>query len=221
MAAELGGDGGGKHKKGGKPKGKKQSTRIDFTPMVDLGFLLITFFMLTTTLSKPTTMEVNLPSKEKVNKEDQTKVAESSAITVILGEADKIYYYEGNTPLTADSIKITDFSTEEPGKGIRNILLAKQAPFRSRIKKAIEENPICKDCPEEQKKQQEAVLKKMISGIKGEKLATTLMIKATDKSKYKNLVDIVDEMNICDIGKYAIVDLSQQEKGFLTSRNLK
>jgi len=61
----------------------------------------------------------------------------------------------------------------------------------------------------------------MISGIKGEKLATTLMIKATDKSKYKNLVDIVDEMNICDIGKYAIVDLSQQEKQFLTVRNLK
>ena len=76
MAAELGGDGGGKHK-GGKPKGKKQSTRIDFTPMVDLGFLLITFFMLTTTMSKPQTMEVNLPSKEKVKQDDQTKVAES------------------------------------------------------------------------------------------------------------------------------------------------
>ena len=220
MAAELGGDGGGKHKKGGKPKGKKQSTRIDFTPMVDLGFLLITFFMLTTTMSKPTTMEVNLPSKEKVNQEDQTKVAESSAITVILGESDKIYYYEGNTPVIADSIKITDFSTQ-PGKGIRSILLAKQAPYRLRIKKAIADNPICNECLEEKKKQQEEVLRKIISGIKGEKKATTLMIKATDKSKYKNLVDIVDEMNICDIGKYAIVDLSQQEKGFLTARNLK
>lgn len=211
MAAELGGDGGGKHK-GGKPKGKKQSTRIDFTPMVDLGFLLITFFMLTTTMSKPQTMEVNLPSKEKVNKEEQTKVAESSAITVILGENDKVYYYEGNAPSVADSIKVTSFA---PNGGIRDVLLAKQAPWRSKIKAAKAKLP-----PKPTTTQMEA-LRKEISGIKGEKLATTLMIKATDNSKFKNLVDIVDELNICEIGKYAIVDLNDQEKALLTSKNLK
>ena len=64
-------------------------------------------------------------------------------------------------------------------------------------------------------------LRKEISGIKGEKLATTMLIKATDNSKYKNLVDIVDELNICEIGKYAIVDLNDQEKAMLTAKNLK
>ena len=211
MAAELGGDGGGKHK-GGKPKGKKQSTRIDFTPMVDLGFLLITFFMLTTTMSKPQTMEVNLPSKEKVNKKEQTKVAESSAITVILGEFGKVYYYVGNTPAVADSIKVTSFA---PSGGIRDVLLAKQAPWISKIKAAKAKLPTNPTAA-----QMEA-LRKEVSGIKGEKLATTMMIKATDNSKYKNLVDIVDELNICEIGKYAIVDLNDQEKAMLTAKNLK
>lgn len=211
MAAELGGDGGGKHK-GGKPKGKKQSTRIDFTPMVDLGFLLITFFMLTTTMSKPQTMEVNLPSKEKVKQDDQTKVAESSAITVILGEFGKVYYYEGNTPAVADSIKISSFAASG---GIRDVLLAKQAPWISKIKAAKSK------LPNNPSAEQMEALRKEISGIKGEKLATTMLIKATDNSKYKNLVDIVDELNICEIGKYAIVDLNDQEKAMLTAKNLK
>lgn len=211
MAAELGGDGGGKHK-GGKPKGKKQSTRIDFTPMVDLGFLLITFFMLTTTMSKPQTMEVNLPSKEKVKQDDQTKVAESSAITVILGEFGKVYYYEGNTPAVADSIKISSFAASG---GIRDVLLAKQAPWISKIKAAKSK------LPNNPSAAQMEALRKEISGIKGEKLATTMLIKATDNSKYKNLVDIVDELNICEIGKYAIVDLNDQEKAMLTAKNLK
>jgi biopolymer transport protein ExbD len=208
MAAELGGDGGGKHK-GGKPKGKKQSTRIDFTPMVDLGFLLITFFMLTTTMSKPQTMEVNLPSKEKVKTEDQTKVAESSAITVILGEFGKVYYYTGNTPAVADSIKVTSFA---PNGGIRDVLLAKQAPWIAQIKELKKKYSDPKDME---------TLRKAISGVKGEKLATTMMIKSTDEAKFKNLVDIVDEMTICEIGKYAIVDLSDQDKALLKSRNLK
>src|ERR1700744_1257644 len=78
VMAELDTSGGG-HKKGpGVKKGKKLSTRIDLTPMVDLGFLLITFFMYTTTLAKPKTMEINMPYKDpKMKEEDQSKVKES------------------------------------------------------------------------------------------------------------------------------------------------
>ena len=119
--AEIEGGGGG-HKKGGKPKGKKLSTRVDFTPMVDLGFLLITFFMLTTSMNKPKTMEINMPVKDKVEEVDKTKVKASQAITVLLTENDKIVYYfinektsEPETPI------ITDFSKS----GIRSTLLTK------------------------------------------------------------------------------------------------
>src|SRR5436190_23908853 len=97
--AEIAQEGG---KKGdGKKRSKKMSTKIDFTPMVDLGFLLITFFMLTTTLAKPKTMEINMPEKEDVL--DSTKVKASTALTVILSENDKIFYYfgigeDGNPP---------------------------------------------------------------------------------------------------------------------------
>src|ERR1700709_1107015 len=94
--AELDTSGGG-HKKGpGVKKGKKLSTRIDLTPMVDLGFLLITFFMFTTTLAKPKTMEINMPYKDpNIPIEDQSKIKESVALTVLLSKNHKIYYYEG------------------------------------------------------------------------------------------------------------------------------
>ncbi|HXH19667.1 MAG TPA: biopolymer transporter ExbD, partial [Chitinophagales bacterium] len=122
MAAEIEQGGGGK-KKGKKVRAKKMSTRIDFTPMVDLGFLLITFFMLTTTLSKPQTMEINMPEKDNVT--DPTKIKESTALTVILTANDKIYYYFG-IPDSVGGLQMetTDF---DPKKGIRKLLLEKNA----------------------------------------------------------------------------------------------
>src|SRR6201986_4690536 len=94
--AELDTSGGG-HKKGpGVKKGKKLSTRIDLTPMVDLGFLLITFFMFTTTLAKPKTMEINMPYKDPNLKiEDQNKIKNSVALTILLSKNHRIFYYEG------------------------------------------------------------------------------------------------------------------------------
>ena len=95
--AEMDTSSSGGHKQGpGVKKGKKLSTRIDLTPMVDLGFLLITFFMYTTTLARPKTMEINMPYKDpKLKQEDQNKLKASVALTVLLSKSGHIYYYEG------------------------------------------------------------------------------------------------------------------------------
>jgi biopolymer transport protein ExbD len=90
--AEMDTSSGGGHKKGpGVKKSKKLSTRVDLTPMVDLGFLLITFFVFTTTMSKPTFMGMNEPKDDK-NPDAQLKVKESAVMTLLLGKSDKVYY---------------------------------------------------------------------------------------------------------------------------------
>src|SRR5215216_6319438 len=108
--AELDTSSSGGHKKGpGVKKGKKLSTRIDLTPMVDLGFLLITFFMFTTTLAKPKTMEINMPYKdENMKEEEKNKIKNSVALTVLLSKDHRIYYYKniGNNPEKTPNLKI-------------------------------------------------------------------------------------------------------------------
>src|SRR5690606_38076470 len=97
--------GGGEGKKGGKVRSKKQDSRVDLTAMVDLAFLLITFFMLTTSLSKPQSMDLGLPDKnEKVD--DDIKVDERRTMTVLLGDNNKLMYYMGimNTPMAPKEI---------------------------------------------------------------------------------------------------------------------
>src|SRR5690348_11028072 len=94
--AELDTSGGG-HKKGpGVKKSKKLSTRVDLTPMVDLGFLLITFFIFTTTMSQPTALKLILPKDTDDAHKMLAKV--SAVITLLPGKSDQIYYYEGDDP---------------------------------------------------------------------------------------------------------------------------
>ena len=112
-----GGDSG--HKKGpGVKKAKKLSTRVDMTPMVDLGFLLITFFIFTTTMTTPTTLDLNMPKDIKDQKE-QTEAKESSVLTILLGKGDQVYYYEGKLEVTEgkNNFKSTTF------KGIRDVII--------------------------------------------------------------------------------------------------
>lgn len=152
-------------KKGGKPKGKKSSTHIDMTPMVDLAFLLLTFFMLTTSFSKPKTMEILMPHKPKPDDPKPPEIKKDHVMNVILGPNDKILWYiSADNPQT----NVTNYSAN----GIR---------------------------------------KALIERIKSDTM-NMVLIKADDRSKYKNLVDMFDEMNITNQKRYALVDLTPDEK---------
>ncbi|HQS54049.1 MAG: biopolymer transporter ExbD [Bacteroidetes bacterium 24-39-8] len=119
--AEMDTSSGGGHKKGpGVKKSKKLSTRVDLTPMVDLGFLLITFFIFTTTMSQPTAMKLYLP-KDADKPEDQNKAKESGVITILLGKDDNVFYYEGQLDNSASNFKSSNFTE------IRNVILDKKA----------------------------------------------------------------------------------------------
>jgi biopolymer transport protein ExbD len=118
--AEINTGGGGGHKKGpGVKKSKKQSTRVDLTPMVDLGFLLITFFIFTTTMSQPTAMRLYLP-QDTDKPEEQNKLKASGALTLLLGKNDKVYYYEGELAPDGANFKTANF------KDIREVIINKK-----------------------------------------------------------------------------------------------
>lgn len=189
------------NKKGGKSKQKKMTVRVDFTPMVDMNMLLITFFMLCTSLSKPQTMEISMPSKDQVTEAEQTKVKASKAITLLLGEDDKIYYYFGEPDYEhAESLQQTDYSPA----GLRDILLERNFDVVRQMKE-LKLKKLNKEISEDD-------FKKQATEIKGSKEAPVVLIKATDDASYRNLVDALDEMQICNIGKYAIVDITDGDK---------
>jgi biopolymer transport protein ExbD len=116
-----GGDGG--HKKGpGVKKAKKLSTRVDMTPMVDLGFLLITFFIFTATMSSPAAMQLFMP-KDTDKKEELNKAKESGALTVMLGKGNQVYYYEGQLAPDGSNFKTSSY---DPETGIRKVIMDKK-----------------------------------------------------------------------------------------------
>jgi biopolymer transport protein ExbD len=91
--AELDTSSGGGKKGGGKVRTKKANTKVDLTAMVDLAFLLITFFMLTTSLSKPIAMDIAKPDQE--DNEVRNELRASQTMTILLGEKDKVAWYMG------------------------------------------------------------------------------------------------------------------------------
>ena len=99
--AELDTSGGGKHK-GGKVRSKKASTRVDLTAMVDLAFLLITFFMLTTTLNKKKVMDLTVPDNSV--KTVTLPVAATRTMTILLGSHNKIEWYMGEPGKSAPTV---------------------------------------------------------------------------------------------------------------------
>ena len=194
------GGGGGKHEK---KRAKKSSTKIDMTPMVDLAFLLLTFFVLTSTFSKPKTMEINFPAPID-DKTIQMKV--NNALTFIMTKDDGIFYYAGefyadgnDKGMPPTQLTKTDFSSE----GLHKLLLEKNKPTVDAIKK-LEEQLVKKEIAD-------TTYKRLAVGEKGKKEALTVLIKADDKAVYKNIIDVIDELNVCNIGKYAVVDMMPKE----------
>jgi biopolymer transport protein ExbD len=174
MAAEVGGDSGAakRGKKSGKAHKPKKRPRIDMTPMVDLGFLLLTFFVLTTTLSTPNTMPVVVPPK--ITEKDQVeppKISERKVITLLVSRG-KVYYYTG---IENPELHVTDFS---PKTGIRKVLLERRAEVEANYGKD-----------------------EMI-----------VIIKMMDDAHYRDFVDILDEMAVINQKKYALVDITPEEK---------
>ncbi len=118
--AELNDDGGGS-KKGGKVRSKKAGGRVDLTAMVDLAFLLITFFMLTTSLNKPNAMDVTVPAKNEDDPEDRQEIADDRSITILMGDQNKIVWYAGLFDNPIEGPETIDYGAE----GIREVLLRK------------------------------------------------------------------------------------------------
>ena len=186
--AELNtGDGGGK-KGSGKVRSKKQNSKVDLTAMVDLAFLLITFFMLTTSLSKPQSMDLGLPDKNP-EKTDDIKVDQKRTLTLILGGNDKIKWFHGL------------IESPEPGGNPQDASYGKDGIRKELLKKVVSVHEYC-------------------IGIGKPKDGLIVIIKPTKKSTYKNLVDILDEMAICKVPTYAIVnDYNDKEKALANELN--
>jgi biopolymer transport protein ExbD len=154
---------------GKKARSKKISVKIDMTPMVDLGFLLITFFMLTTSLLKPVTMQLNMPDDDVDAPHPVVRCSES--LNVVLDDDNKIRYYQGME--CNPKVQTTDFSAN----GIRSVLF----DYKNRIGDVF-----------------------------------TVVIKSTDKAKYRNMIDLLDEMVITNNKRYAIVPLTSEDKQLIS-----
>ena len=198
-------------KKRGKGKQKKMTVRVDFTPMVDMNMLLITFFMLCTTLSKPQTMEISMPSNDKdITEQQKSMVKASQAITLLLGADNKLYYYEGE-PNYRDytSLKETTYGAN----GLRAVLLQKNAAAVNQLR-ALKQQKLDLEITDDE-------YKKKVSEIKSGKDTPTVIIKATDDASYMNLIDALDEMQICNIGKYVITDIVEADEFLIKNYDAK
>jgi biopolymer transport protein ExbD len=199
---DTGGDGG--HKKGpGVKKAKKLSTRVDMTPMVDLGFLLITFFVFTATMQTPTAMDLNMPKDNKDIK-NQTEVKQSGALTLMLGKANNIYYYEGQLEVSAEKNNFQQTTYKE----VRKIILDKKAEV---IKKHVHNPEICTPIQESAKKKGDPNWQDACKDVD-----FVVIIKPDADATYKNTVDILDEMTINQVKRYAMVKITDVEMQLIT-----
>ena len=205
------GGGGGGHDKG-KKRAKKSSTKVDMTPLVDLAFLLLTFFVLTSTFSKPKVMSLVYPAKptDEPGKEDKTEV--NNAVTFLLSEG-KIFYYQGQfyaegnaegKPATV--LEETNFGPE----GIRKDL--------ADMNSFIREGKARLDAELQNKQIADTTYTRRIREIKGHKEALKVLIKTDELATCGNFIDLIDELKIADIGVIAPVDMMASEQKLLKAK---
>jgi len=209
-----------------KSRQKKQQTRVDFTPMVDMMMLLITFFMLCTTLAKPQTMELSMPTNDKnIEDDDKTVTKASYTITIFVTADNQIYYVEGMPKYDDPTcLKKTTWGKE----GIRKVLTSHVTedgtqPILEVRKAKLKLDELKEKTPTMTQAQYDERLKAIKKGdIDGKHIETmTIIIKATDNSSYLNLVDALDEMQICSVGKYVIDKINDQDKKLLEEAHVK
>ena len=214
--------------KQGKSKQKKMNVRVDFTPMVDMMMLLITFFMLCTTLAKPQAMQLTMPSNdENVQEEDKSVTKASHTITLYLGANDKIWYIAGlpnyedpscvkETTYGAQGIRkvLMEHTTEEGINPVARIMLAKKELDAKKT--------------EYNSKMTDAQYQEQLSRLKkgelpnGEKVPTmTVIIRPLDTASYKNMVEALDEMLICSIDKYVIDKINPDDRALIEKAGVK
>jgi predicted RND superfamily exporter protein len=220
-------------KKGGS-KQKKMDTRVNFTPMVDMMMLLITFFMLCTTLSKPQAMQLTMPSNdENMTKEDKSVTKASYTITLYLGGEDKIYYVEGLPDYeNPECIKETTWGKD----GVRKLLIEHitEDGFSPVARVLQEKQKLDKKRAELGDKLPKEEYEKRLSDLRngkgevfeaefGEKGMQTLtvIIKPMDVSTYNNMVQALDEMLVCAIGKYVIDKVNEDDMKLLDLKGIK
>jgi len=193
--------------RGGKKKPKKGDARVDMTPMVDLMSLLITFFMLTAAFSKPKVMEIVLPEKVRKNeKVEPPKIAESRTLNIILGPDDKVFWYPGKADPEVTVLQETDFSAD----GIRQVLLDRNRALFRKI------DQFEKDVISGKIEIKQDSMRNAISQLKkDDDTGPIVLIKAFKTSKYKNFVDIIDEMSIVGIARYTFTEIDWIEEGLV------
>ena len=208
-------------------KQKKMNVRVDFTPMVDMLMLLITFFMLCTSLSKPQTMELTMPSNDDNQPEDKKNEAKASETVTLYVTADNKIYYGAGVPNYNDPtwIKETTWGSD----GIRKVLRdhATEQGIRpvQRIGLAVRELNMQRQKNPNQ--YPDSIYQKELSKLKAGNLkegkipTLTIVIKPTDNATYKNMVDALDEMQILNIGTYVIDKINADDEKLLDSKNVK
>jgi biopolymer transport protein ExbD len=195
--------------KGGKKKAKKVPPHIDMTPMVDLMCLLITFFMLTTAFSKAKIMEIVLPEKIVDPNQKPPPIPAARTVNIILGPNNKIYWYPGVVkPEEYDNnifppLVELDYSAT----GIRQLLLDKN---RTLARKIAEFN--LKVTKGEIVLSQDSIAGSIRKLKTDDDTGPIVQIKAYKEATYGNFVDILDEMNICGIGRYMFVEITWYEE---------
>lgn len=166
---------------GKKNRARKAQLKIDMTPMVDLGFLLITFFIFTTAMSNTYETDLYMPAGEP-DIDGGTIIGKSNALTILLNGNDSIYYYQGkwNEAIVSNQVHLTNYDSKS---GIRNIIQEKQ---------------------------------KLLADKRNELL---IMIKPLDNSTYNDLMNSLDEIMINDVKKYAIMDVTEEEKNWVAQQS--
>jgi len=215
-------------------KQKKMDTRVNFTPMVDMMMLLITFFMLCTTLSKPQAMQLTMPSNdENMTKEDKSVTKASYTITLYLGGDDKLYYVEGlpeyenpeclkETTWGKDGVRklLIEHITEDGFSPVARVMMAKKKLDEKKEKMGdkLSKEAYDKELSDIRNgKTEEFVSEFGESGMQ----TLTVIIKPMDISTYDNMVQALDEMLFCSIGKYVIDKVNEDDEKLLELKGLK